>query len=179
MQRAATIKDFYRILRKNLPILLMYLFIWLAFPIFAIFSANELLPIFSLIYQILGIALLYLDERFKMKRNSWRFPKSNSFYHNILKSPEMVLYALKQIFRYWFNPPKKDCNLDVAISRTDIDHDYKEIDDEDKKNRARIISMESDLSSLRYFSEVRKAGYLLLATGFLLQFFAIVMIQNY
>lgn len=173
-QKPATIEDFKKILGRNLPIAILYICIFLTLPIFAFIDAIELFPYLSLLYQVIGIRLLFIDEKYKMHRKKKKYSKLNTFIWSILESPKKSIDAAKWIYKYKTNPPRSDCDMQVEIEITQIDHNYDKISDSEEKRKAQVISIESDLMMLRYFSEVRKAGYIFLTVGFILQFFAFV-----
>lgn len=172
--RPVTLEHYYKILRSSLPIALVYSLVVVALPIFAIIDAHELFPYLALMYQIVGIILLYIDERYKMSRESQRYGKANTFFWKVLKSPFDTCRAIKKIYRIKKNPLQGQPDINFSVSATPINHDYNQIKDEKEREKNRIISFESDLRMLRYFSEIRRAAYFILGMGFILQFLAIV-----
>ncbi len=176
-QRNLTISDYYKILAKNILIALLYLFVLFFAPIFAIFDSKELLPYISLIYQIFGICFLYIDEKFKMDRKKMIYGRLNTIILSISKSYKEILNSIKWIYRFLTNPPSKDCKLTFDIQVISINHDYDKINDPKEREAAQLISIEQDLMMLRYFSEVRKAGYFIMAIGFILQAFSFILIN--
>lgn len=167
--------DFFKLFIKNTLIFLLYLAIILIIPIFSIFYENDFLPYSSLFYQIGGIFLLYIDEKYKMNRESSKYVKCNTFFLAILHSPKNIKFSLNNMYKYLINPPTQECDITNNVSISKINHEYSTIESENEKENARIKSFESDLGMLRYFSEVRKAGYVLLSGGFVLQFLAIIL----
>lgn len=172
-----TLSDHLKLFLRNGSLFVIYFVVFTSIPLFSLYSAHELIPYVSLSYQIAGIFLLYLDEKYKMSRSSRLYAKLNTFFMTILKSLDLSCNALKWIWRYIMNPPRKDCDITFDVHVTEIIHDYDKIADIDEKAKAQLISFESDLATLRYFSEVRKGGYIFLAIGFIMQFFVYVLIQ--
>lgn len=176
--RTMTLSDHLKLFLRNGSLFVIYVVAITSIPLFSLLSAHELIPYFSLIYQITGIFFLYLDEKYKMSRSSILYGRLNTFFMTILKSLNLSLNALKWVWRYIWNPPRKDCNITFDIHVTEIIHDYDKITDAEERTKAQLISFESDLATLRYFSELRKGGYIFLAIGFIMQFFGYILSKS-
>jgi|GEM_PF-5217542 len=172
-----TLSDHLKLLMRNGSLFVIYLIVFTSIPLFSLFSTHELIPYVSLIYQITGIFFLYLDEKYKMSRSSRLYGRLNTFFMAILRSLNLLINALKWIWRYIWNPPRKDCNITFDVHVTKIIHDYDKMADTGERAKAQLISFESDLATLRYFSELRKGGYIFLAIGFVMQFFGYVLMN--
>lgn len=170
-----TLNDHLKLLLRNGSLFLIYFTVILSFPVFSIFAAHELIPYVSLIYQIGGIILLYLDEKYKMDRTSQLYGRLNTFLYTILNSFYRSIDALKWSWIYIWAPPKDDCNITFDVKVTQIIHEYSDIEDSDEKAKAQMGSIESDLDHLRYFSQVRKGGYVFMSIGFIMQFFSYIL----
>lgn len=168
--RPANIKDFAKQLKVNLPKALIYLFLVGFLPFVSLFLYPKLIAGVSTFYQIIGIYLLYFEEKNKMNHHDRSYGKLNTWLMFILKSWSTCKRAVREIYRLKTNFYKKDCDLKVNVTVTAINHDYKDIEDPNERMKQQLISIESDLSYLRYFSEVRKTGYILIAIGYILQF---------
>ena len=113
-----------------------------------------------------------------MNRNKDIYASSNTFFWIILRSPRLTWHSLKNIYKLYKYPKREKCDIKFTPQVAKIDHEYKKIEDESERNKARTISIESDLRMLRYFSEIRQAAYILIALGFILQFFTFILSNN-
>lgn len=171
-------KKLFKTLWLKLALFLIYIGLLIMLPLFAIFDLRELLPCVSLIYQILGIYLLYTDEKYKMNRVSMKYGKANTFWISFFYAPRDIFRLFKQIYHYPKNPNESDSTLFSDVKVTHINHEYEKIEDQKEMEEARIISFEYDLQMLRYFSEVRKGGYIIIGIGFFLQFLTFFVVRN-
>lgn len=140
-QRPATIDDFITVLKRNLPIAILYIVIFITLPLFAYIDATELFPYLSLIYQVFGIRLLFVDEKHKMSRKSIKYSKLNALAWSILKSPQKSFDALKWIYKYKTKPPTKNCDIKLDISVTKIDHDYEKYPTKKKRIKLELFRL--------------------------------------
>lgn len=154
----------------NLPKAILFLLFLLSFPLFSLLLFKQGVTSISTIYQVIGIFLLYFDERYKMDHKDRNFSKLNSRFISILESWGSCKLALKEIYDIYKNSEKKDIYGDLSTSGSVGTNDYQGILDHKIKLEIQLKSMETDLENLRYFSEVRKTGYILIAIGYILQF---------
>ena len=168
--RSVNINDYKKQLKVNLPKALIYPLLVGFLPFVSLFLYPKLIAGVSTFYQIIGIFLLYFEEKYKMNHNDRSYGKLNTWLMFILKSWSTCKRAVREIYRLKTNFYKKDCDLKVNVTVTPINHDYKDIEDPNERMKQQLISIESDLSYLRYFSEIRKTGYILIAIGYILQF---------
>jgi hypothetical protein len=164
------ISKWVNLLKGNIVYAILYPLLLLFLPIYSIFWCSKIIVSISTAYQVAGIFLLYFEEKYKMEHTSFKFGKLNSRLLYILRSWKMCKFALREIYRNFTNYYKDDCDIKVNVSLTKINHSYKEIEDPAERLEQQLISIESDLVSIRYFSEVRKTGYILIAIGYILQF---------
>lgn len=168
--RPANISDFKKQLKVNLPKAIIYPFVVGFLPFFSLLFYPKLIAGVSTFYQVIGIYLLYFEEKYKMDHSDRSYSKLNTKLMFILKSWSTCKRAIREIYRLKTNFYKKDCNIKLDLTVTPTNHDYIKIDDPNERLKQQLISIESDLDYLRYFSEVRRTGYILIAIGYILQF---------
>ena len=104
------------------------------------------------------------------------YSKSNTLFWSVLRSPGLVLYSLKWIYHFKTIQPNSDKNIKITaeVKITPIINEYNKIEDPKERDKARMNSIESDLNLIRYFSDLRKAGYIIMGIEFILQFFTFI-----
>jgi len=170
-------KEYLKAAVENLLVVILYLVLVFG-PLFYCFYDPNILPFVGLIYEVIGLHFLYIDEKYKLKRNDTKYSSYYSSLFFIFNSHK----NLKSNFKLWRDLRDiekgkarfSDCKVDLEISATRINHNYDKIDDEEERRKEQMKSMESDLMNLAHFSFLRKAGYFLLGFGFICHFFCIV-----
>lgn len=165
-----TIEYYKKSLRQNLPKAIIYPALLGFLPFVSLFLFPKLIVSVSTLYQVVGIYLLYFEEKNKMNRSDIKYGKLNTKLMFILNSWGSVKHSIRELYRLKTNFYKKRCSMELDVKATKINHDYQNIEDPFEKLNQQLISIESDLYFLRYFSEVRKTGYILIAIGYILQF---------
>jgi hypothetical protein len=168
--KSEKIKNYLIRLIKNLPVVILYPILLLTLPTITLFWYNQGVTPVSTIYQVIGIYILYIDEKYKMDRIVRRFWTLNSWLITVFESWEWCKLALKEIYKIVVKPSKGKDTGDLRTGGSVFTDDYQNIPDSKIKLENQLKSMETDLENLRYFSEVRKTGYILIAIGYILQF---------
>lgn len=162
---------------KNLVFIFLFFIILIEFPLVSVLQFKSKLPLISLIYSCIGLALLWLDEKFKMERRTLIFGRFNTFFLDLLDCWHRLKLFIKILIQE-LRPAKSECEITFDLVGGEIHHDYAKFDDKQKRMDEMLDSFESDLRSLRYFSEVRKFGYLLIAIGYIMQAAVIIHFQS-
>ncbi len=124
----------------------------------------------SLGFELLGVSLLFVDDKYKMDRNKLLYGKWNTFFLSLDNNFDVLLFYLKILRKKIFVMRKNCGSLKLELYATKINHDYPSISDARIREEEMLKSFESDLRMLRYFSQVRRYAYLFLALGFIFQF---------
>lgn len=167
-------------LKKSTEYLIVILIYGALFIVPLIFSVVyvSILPLVALVFEIAGLHFLYVDEKYKLERNSNKYGMYYSSLMHIHKAPRYcklnwsIYKQQKKAEREGIRFKKDSLALDSKVKQ--VFHNYNEEDDEKKRTSQRLDSFESDLTLLSDFSFLRKTGYFILGFGFVLQFISIL-----
>lgn len=112
--------DYLIVLLKNFAIVILYPILLLTLPAFTLFWYKQGVTTVSTIYQVIGIYLLYYEEKYKMDHSTYNYAILNTKLMYILKSWENCKFAFRKIYRiktnFYKNENKCDIKFDLTVT---------------------------------------------------------------